>query len=143
MYDLATELPPLLILNMIYLAVETDYDKRRPLEQTTNSGKRMKGSKKNNRALVYMSMVSLSFNEKCRALVSDTIFFSPKHEVLRAKLVSNKFLSTAFGNNPLLVPNGPNLKTQARGWRRESATILNNERARFQHTASPTYLDSA
>ena len=54
-------------------------------------------------------MVSLSFNEKCRALVTDTIFFSAAHKVLRSKIVSNKFISTAFGNNPLLVPNGENL----------------------------------
>ena len=117
MYNLATtEHEPLIIDHMVYLAVETDYDKNRSRELTTTTGIRLKGQKKNNRAFVYMSMLSLSFNDQCRALVSDTIFVSDKHLVLRAKMASENFLSKAFGNNPLLVPNGPNTLVEAVDW---------------------------
>ena len=94
--------------------------------------------------MIYMSVISLSVNDSCRAAMTHAIFFSKDHLELRESVAGVKLFRKTFMNNPLLVPNGPN-------WIPDQSSMPNFKQSEFDgsrwpkelsKTACPNFVDS-
>ena len=70
-------------------------------------------------------------------VLTETIFFSDKHQLLRVRVVGTKIFNLAFEKNPLLVPNGANVTEDVK----DKLIAYNVTPSAAKHLACPSFED--